>query len=75
MLPIARERGQRPDGRLDDEQRRQVIVLELGDVRRAAAVVSIVTGNLVYFWPIWVAGPWAVVNVGLMILFPPGRRT
>ena len=38
-------------------------------------VVSIVTGNLVYFWPIWVAGPWAVVNVGLMILFPPGRRT
>ena len=35
--------------------------------------VSLSTGGLVYFWPIWVAGPWAAANVGLMILFPPRR--
>jgi hypothetical protein len=36
-------------------------------------VVSLSTGGLVYFWPIWVAGPWAAVNAGLLILFPPRR--
>lgn len=37
-------------------------------------LVSVTAGGLVYFWPIWVAGPWAVANIGLMILFPPRRR-
>jgi hypothetical protein len=37
-------------------------------------VVSLATGGLVYFWPIWVAGPWLAANVGLTILFPPGHR-
>ncbi len=35
---------------------------------------SVASGQLIYFWPIWVAGPWGAVNVGLTILFPPGRR-
>lgn len=38
-------------------------------------LVSLTNVELVYFWPIWVAGPWAAVNVGLMILFPPRRRS
>lgn len=37
-------------------------------------VASIASGELLYFWPIWVAGPWGAVNVALMILFPPSRR-
>jgi Na+/melibiose symporter-like transporter len=37
-------------------------------------IVSVTAGKLVYFWPIWVAGPWAAVNIGLSILFPPRRR-
>lgn len=37
-------------------------------------IVSVAAGELVYFWPIWVAGPWGALNVGLMILFPPRRR-
>jgi hypothetical protein len=38
-------------------------------------VISVTTGSLAYFWPVWVAGPWAVVNVALMILFPPRHRS
>jgi hypothetical protein len=38
-------------------------------------LVSIASGELTYFWPIWVAGPWGVLNVALTILFPPRRRT
>lgn len=34
-------------------------------------LVSLSVGSLIYFWPMWVAGPWAAVNVGLMFLFPP----
>jgi Domain of unknown function (DUF1707) len=37
-------------------------------------LVSLSSGELVYFWPMWVAGPWAAVNIGLMVLFPPRRR-
>jgi hypothetical protein len=37
-------------------------------------LVSIGNGDPVYFWPMWVAGPWAAVNIGLTILFPPRRR-
>jgi len=37
-------------------------------------LVSLSNGELVYFWPMWVAGPWAAANIGLMILFPPRRR-
>jgi hypothetical protein len=37
-------------------------------------LVSLGNGELVYFWPMWVAGPWAAANVGLMVLFPPRRR-
>lgn len=37
-------------------------------------IVSVAAGELVHFWPIWVAGPWGALNVGLMILFPPRRR-
>jgi hypothetical protein len=37
-------------------------------------LVSLGNGELVYFWPMWVAGPWAAANIGLMILFPPRRR-
>ena len=37
-------------------------------------VATIASGDLIYFWPIWVAGPWGAVNVGLTILFPPARR-
>lgn len=36
-------------------------------------VVSLTTGELIYFWPIWVAVPWGAANIGLMILFPPRR--
>lgn len=38
-------------------------------------LVSVSTGDPAYFWPMWVAGPWAVANVGLMILFPPRHRS
>lgn len=38
-------------------------------------LVSLTSGDLVYFWPIWVAGPWGAVNVGLTIVFPPRPRT
>jgi Na+/melibiose symporter-like transporter len=38
-------------------------------------LVSVTSGGLVYFWPMWVAGPWAAANIGLMILFPPSRRS
>jgi Domain of unknown function (DUF1707) len=37
-------------------------------------LVSVTSGDLAYFWPMWVAGPWAAANVGLMVLFPPRRR-
>lgn len=37
-------------------------------------LVSLSAGGLVYFWPMWVAGPWAIANLGLMIIFPPRRR-
>lgn len=37
-------------------------------------VVSVAAGELIYFWPVWVAVPWGAVNVGLMIIFPPRRR-
>jgi hypothetical protein len=37
-------------------------------------LVSLSGEGLAYFWPMWVAGPWAAANVGLMILFPPRRR-
>jgi hypothetical protein len=37
-------------------------------------LVSLSSGELVYFWPMWVAGPWAAANIGLMVLFPPRRR-
>jgi hypothetical protein len=36
-------------------------------------LVSLTNAGLVYFWPMWVAGPWAAANIGLMILFPPRR--
>jgi hypothetical protein len=38
-------------------------------------LASLSSGALLYFWPMWVAGPWAVANVGLMILFPPRYRS
>ena len=38
-------------------------------------IVSVASGEPAYFWPIWVAGPWAAVNIGLVILFPPRRRS
>lgn len=38
-------------------------------------VASIASADLLYFWPIWVAGPWGALNVALTILFPPGRRS
>jgi hypothetical protein len=37
-------------------------------------LVSLSTRSVVYFWPMWVAGPWAAANVALMILFPPRHR-
>lgn len=37
-------------------------------------VVSLATGSIVYFWPIWVGLPWGVANVALTILFPPRHR-
>lgn len=37
-------------------------------------LVSASNAELVYFWPMWVAGPWAAANIGLMVLFPPRRR-
>jgi hypothetical protein len=38
-------------------------------------IASMAGGNVLYFWPIWVAGPLGAVNIGLMILFPPRRRS
>lgn len=38
-------------------------------------LVSVTNGDVAYFWPMWVAGPWAAANIGLMILFPPRRRS
>jgi len=38
-------------------------------------LVSVSGGDVAYFWPMWVAGPWAAANIGLMILFPPRRRS
>jgi hypothetical protein len=32
------------------------------------------SGDVAYFWPMWVAGPWAAANIGLMIIFPPRRK-
>jgi len=37
-------------------------------------LTSLTNAELVYFWPMWVAGPWGVANIGLMILFPPRRQ-
>lgn len=37
-------------------------------------VASIASGQILYFWPIWVAGPWGALNVALMIVFPPSKR-
>jgi hypothetical protein len=36
-------------------------------------IVSVAAGGFVYPWPLWVAGPWAAVNIALVILFPPRR--
>lgn len=38
-------------------------------------LVAVSTGDAPYFWPMWVAGPWAAANIGLMVLFPPRRRS
>lgn len=38
-------------------------------------LVAVSTGDTPYFWPMWVAGPWAAANIGLMIMFPPRRRS
>jgi hypothetical protein len=38
-------------------------------------LVSVSTGDPAYFWPMWVAGPWAAANIGMMILFPPRRHS
>lgn len=37
-------------------------------------LVVIGTGELVYFWPMWVAGPWGALNLALTIMFPPRPR-
>lgn len=37
-------------------------------------LVVIGTGSLVYFWPMWVAGPWGALNLALTIVFPPRHR-
>lgn len=29
------------------------------------AVTCVLGGDVTYFWPIWVAGPWGVVNLGM----------
>lgn len=34
-------------------------------------LVVVSVPGFVYFWPMWVAGPWGAVNIGLMFLFPP----
>lgn len=38
-------------------------------------LLSLASNELYFFWPMWVAGPWAAVNLGLMIIFPPRRRS
>lgn len=38
-------------------------------------VVSLITGTLVFFFPLVIAGPWAVANVALMIVFPPRHHS
>jgi hypothetical protein len=38
-------------------------------------LASVSSGSLLYFWPMWVAGPWAAANIGLMIIFPPRHRS
>lgn len=37
-------------------------------------VACLASREVLYFWPIWVAGPWGALNVALMILFPPAKR-
>ena len=32
------------------------------------AAVSVSAGDLVYFWPIWVAGPWGAVLLARTLL-------
>ncbi len=37
-------------------------------------LVSISSGNAVYFWPMWVAGPWGAVLLALTVLHQRRRR-
>lgn len=37
-------------------------------------VVVLTTSSMVYFWPVWVAGPWGGLNLALTLVFPPRRR-
>jgi len=39
----------------------------------AVPLVSIASAELVYFWPMWVAGPWGAVLLGTMVR-AGGRR-
>jgi hypothetical protein len=58
---------QGPDGRYPDATRRWLADTWDGWVATVAAcvgiwgVISVFAGDLIYFWPGWVAGPWGVV--------------
>ncbi|MGH8866872.1 MAG: hypothetical protein ACRDYU_02610 [Actinomycetes bacterium] len=36
-------------------------------------VASVSTGELIYFWPIWVAGPWGAVRLASALSSRRGR--
>jgi hypothetical protein len=56
-----------PDGQYPDATRRWIADLWSGWTRVVAicagiwAVTAVAAGNLTYFWPVWVAGPWGVL--------------
>lgn len=37
-------------------------------------ITSIASGGLLYFWPIWVVGPWGAVLLARTVTGPPPRR-
>jgi hypothetical protein len=72
-----------PDGRYPDATRRWIAETWSGWTRVVAicagiwAVTAVLSGDLTYFWPVWVAGPWAVLllvqTVGGLVNGEPQR--
>lgn len=65
----SRARGGRPESSWESWRRTALIVVTIW------AITSIMTGAIIYFWPIWVIGPWGAVLLAQTLGGGRGRRS